>query len=329
MDLVDRMLAGDRLALSKLITMVENRSGELPRVMERIYPHTGRAFTIGITGPPGAGKSTIVDKLARRFRDMDKTVGIVAVDPSSPFSGGALLGDRIRMSQHATDTGVFIRSLGSRGSHGGLSRATKEVALLYDAFGKDFVIVETVGVGQTELDIMGLADTTVVVFVPESGDTIQTMKAGLTEIADVFVVNKSDRDGADKIYREIKLMVEMGLKRDGGWQIPVISTVANMGEGMEDLEKAILEHRESLKLRVRPPEEKAGIIKEELTELLAELFRERVDRDLDGLFERHQAALLNGKTNPYSVALHLLDSGELYDWLWRASGGADKNGGEK
>ena len=310
------MLKGDNRALAKLITMVESRSRDLPRVMERIYPHTGRAYKIGITGPPGAGKSTIVDKLTKLLREREKTVGIVAVDPSSPFSGGALLGDRIRMTQHAVDPGVFIRSLGSRGSHGGLSRATREVAKLYDAFGMDFVIVETVGVGQTELDIMSLADTTVVVFVPESGDTIQTMKAGLTEIADVFLVNKSDREGADNILRELKLMVEMNQDKSDGWRIPILSSVALRDRGMEELLDTVLKHREHRKGLTRTPEEAARALRRELADLIVQEFKERMLQSLDGgLFDAYEKDLIEGKTNPYRVVMDILDDPKLFHSL--------------
>src|SRR5947209_8431491 len=190
------MLGGDRVALARLMTLVENRAPGLPALMSRLHPHTGGAHVIGVTGPPGAGKSTLTDRITARLRAAGHRVGIVAVDPTSPFSGGAVLGDRIRMQAHFLDPGVFIRSLASRGSHGGVARPTRDVIRLLDAYGMDRVLVETVGVGQTELDVMRLADTTVVVLVPEAGDAVQVMKAGLLEIADLFLVNKADREGA-------------------------------------------------------------------------------------------------------------------------------------
>jgi len=199
-ELVRKMLAGSTQSLARLITMVEREAPEVPQIMSLIYPHLGRAYLVGITGPPGGGKSTLVDRLTAVMRSGDFSVGILAADPTSPFSGGALLGDRIRMQQHYLDKGVFIRSMATRGSRGGLPRAARGVIKLLDAFGKDFVLVETVGVGQTELDIMEATDTTVVVLVPEAGDAIQTLKAGLLEIADIFVVNKADRGGGPIIW---------------------------------------------------------------------------------------------------------------------------------
>ena len=211
-----RFDSGEMRALAQLITMVENRAPESSAIIERIYPKTGRAQVVGITGPPGAGKSTMVNRLIAKYRALGKKIAILAIDPSSPFSGGAVLGDRVRMTDHYKDPGVYIRSLSSRGSHGGLSRAAREIVKLLDAYGSDVIIIETVGVGQTELSIMDLADTTVVVTVPEGGDGVQVMKAGLNEIADVFVVNKADREGADRMKAELELNVHLRLGATDG-----------------------------------------------------------------------------------------------------------------
>src|SRR2546428_414362 len=207
--LVERMLARDRTALARLMTLVENRAPELPAIMSRIYARTGHAHVIGVTGPPGAGKSTLTDRLTAHLRAAERRVGIVAVDPSSPFSGGAVLGDRNRMQGHFLDPGVFIRSLSTRGSHGGLARATRDMIRLLDAFGVDHVIVETVGVGQTELDVMRLADTVLVVLVPEAGGAVQGMKAGLLEVADVFVVTQGGREGAERVHSQLLQMLHL------------------------------------------------------------------------------------------------------------------------
>ena len=244
--LLDQMLSGDRLALSRLISQVEARSSNLVSIMTKVQERCGHAAKIGVTGPPGAGKSTLTDKLIGHFRKKGRKVGVLAIDPSSPFSGGAVLGDRIRMQEHAGDDGVFIRSLGSRGNHGGISRATREVVKLFDAFGMDEIIVETVGVGQTELDIMEIVDTTIVLVTPESGDAVQTLKAGILEIADVFAVNKCDRDGAPMMQAELKAMMELG-GRNAGWTPPVLLVQANKGQGVTELLQAVDEHRAYLK----------------------------------------------------------------------------------
>src|SRR5258708_1115431 len=243
--LLTRFDAGEMRALAQLITMVENRAPESSAIIERIYAKTGHAQVVGITGPPGAGKSTLVNRLIAKYRALGKKMAILAIDPSSPFSGGAVLGDRVRMTDHYKDAGVYIRSLASRGSHGGLSRAAREIVKLLDAYGYDLIIIETVGVGQTELAIMDLADTTVVVTVPEAGDGVQVMKAGLNEIADIFVVNKADREGADRIKAELELSVH--LRGGDGWRAPVLLTQAAIDRGIDKLVEAIATHREHLR----------------------------------------------------------------------------------
>ncbi len=241
--LITRFRSGDRRACGQIISLVENNLPEGALLLNRLYPLMGRAYRIGITGPPGAGKSTLVEKLALALRRSGETVGIVAVDPTSPFSGGAVLGDRVRMGGLFTDPGVYIRSMATRGSLGGLARKTKEVCDVLDAFGKNYLIIETVGVGQMELDIAEAADSTVVVLVPESGDAIQTLKAGLMEIGEIYCVNKSDREGADRMALEIRAMLEMRAKNDG-WFPPVVKTIATTGAGVDELLQGVISHRQ-------------------------------------------------------------------------------------
>jgi LAO/AO transport system kinase len=251
-DLVRRMLDGDRLALARLITRVENRMPDVPDIMRAIHERTGRAYVLGITGPPGAGKSTLVDRVTSRLRAEPVPVGVIAVDPSSPFTGGAVLGDRIRMQAHTLDPDVFIRSMATRGSLGGLARATGDVIKLMDAFGFPWIIIETVGVGQTELDIIRQADTTVVTLVPESGDSIQAMKAGLMEVADIFVVNKADRDGAHALMAELRFSVHLHYTSGGGtkdvdWEVPVLAAQAANDVGIDALLEQVRKHRSGVR----------------------------------------------------------------------------------
>lgn len=333
-ELLDRFRAGQRVALARAMSIVEDGRPGFERLLHALHPAMGRAQRVGLTGPPGAGKSTLTSRLAQAYRARGETVGIVAVDPSSPFTGGALLGDRIRMTNVSTDAGVFIRSMATRGALGGLATTTKEVADLLDAYGFQRVLMETVGVGQSELDIARTADTSVVVLVPESGDSIQAMKAGLMEIADVFVINKADRPGADRLAQELEVMLHMRLgegapaaaghhgvslrtvqraareraaeaaAETGGWAIPVIKTVAQSGEGLDELLRTLDAHRVYL--------EASGALSVRRRARLAERVRAVVERRLqrlawrdgsgEALLEAALPALEAGETSPYEVA---------------------------
>lgn len=305
--LVDRMLAGDQRSLAHLISRIEQDHADVPAIMQRLYPELGRAYCLGITGPTGAGKSTVTDKLTAHVRQLGMTVGIIAVDPTSPFSGGAVLGDRIRMQQHYLDDGVFIRSMATRGRHGGLSHTAKGVIKLLDAFGQDIIIVETVGVGQTELDIVEAADTTVVLLVPEAGDTVQAMKAGLMEIADVFAVNKADRDGADRMLMELRMLAHMNAATDG-WEIPVLATQAHVNVGVAELYDAIQQHHTRLQDTGQLTERRRAHRRRELLDLLQHRLLssvlERLDHDsaLHALVDQVQDAALD----PYTAAQQIL-----------------------
>jgi len=310
--LVERMLSGDRLALARLITHVENRTAAVPAIMKAVHPRAAHAYVAGVTGPPGAGKSTVVDRLTAALRAEGQTVGIIAVDPSSPFTGGAVLGDRIRMQAHALDAGVFIRSMATRGSLGGLARATGEAAKLLSAFGHDWVLIETVGVGQTELDIMKIADTTVVVLVPESGDAIQTMKAGLMEAADLFAVNKADRAGAPALMAELKFAAHLHYasavsRKDVDWEIPVLSLEAQNAVGVAELLAEIRRHRAALTASGAFAARRRERARQELEALLVDAFRARVDHGLStGRFAAVFDEVVAGTRDPYSAAAAIL-----------------------
>lgn len=244
-EVADRLLAGEIAAGARAIRWLDDRDLRGAQVLAAIYPHTGRAQVVGVTGPPGAGKSTLTDMLVTEWRRLGRRVAVVAVDPSSPFTGGAILGDRVRMARHALDQGVFIRSLGTRGQAGGLSRSTQDAALVFDAMGYDIVIVETVGVGQDEIDVVNLAHTTVIVAVPGLGDEIQAVKAGLMEAGEIFVVNKADRDGFDATWRQMELMLHLRAQAvsDLRWDVPLLQATATKGEGAAEIVSAIEAHR--------------------------------------------------------------------------------------
>ena len=338
MDIAKELLAGNRLALSRAITVIENEYPEANDIMKELYTQTGHAYVVGITGPPGAGKSTMTDKIARAYRKKGMTVGIVAVDPSSPFTGGAILGDRIRMDDLTLDKGVFIRSMGTRGSLGGLSHKTADVVKAMDAFGKDIIIVETVGVGQSEVDIVKAADTTMVILIPGMGDDIQAIKAGILEIGDLFVINKSDLDGADKVVREINMMLDLdaGSMRiaktatqkaledqfhhlsvapkaeeaaPGYWRPPVHKVVAMQNEGIEELVELVGKHRAFIEKNGELTRRRTKRAKDEMLDILNARINYRIKRQIveNGRLDAYVESFRKHETDPYTVVGELME----------------------
>ena len=304
MSLAKLILQGDIRAASRLMRDIDDRVPSALETLKELYPNTGRAYIIGITGPPGSGKSTLVDKMIDILRKDGKSVGIVAVDPTSPFSGGAILGDRIRMQRHATDEGVFIRSLATRGCLGGLTRSTQDIINVMDAMGKDIILVETVGVGQDEVEVVNTAHTSIVVLVPGLGDDIQAIKAGIIEIGDLFVINKSDREGGDKMERDLRMVLEMGRRRDDSWEPLIYKTEAISGKGVFELVYGIYRHKQALeqsqglekKLRERTKTTFLEILR---TEVMSR-FIEKMEKE--GEWDKIIDDLMYRRIDPYSMA---------------------------
>jgi len=303
MDFLKKLLKRDKLAIARTITAVENSNNS--EILEEIFPYTGKAYNIGVTGPPGAGKSTLVNTIVQKLLEENKKIGIIAVDPTSPFSGGAFLGDRIRMTDLALKENVFIRSMATRGSLGGLSQKTKDVALVLDASGMDYILIETIGVGQVELDIAQVCDTTIVVFVPESGDSIQAMKAGLLEVADILVVNKGDREGCDSLILELKFAFELR-EQKLGWHFPVLKTIATESKGIEELISAIKSHKKYLESSGKFEEDRKAKLALRIDELIEEKIKshlkefsswrngDQLEQLIDKVYQR--------KLTPYHIA---------------------------
>ena len=319
-DAVEKIIAGDVRAVARLIRDIDDGIPEVRETLKALYAHTGRGYVIGITGAPGVGKSTLVDQMISHLRKREKTVGVLAVDPTSPFSGGAILGDRIRMQRHSLDEGVFIRSLATRGHFGGLTQSTRSAIAVLDAMGKDYIIVETVGVGQDEVDIVRSAQTTVIVTVPGMGDDIQAIKAGILEVGDIFVINKADRNGAEKTMSELRQMIEMGESRygEGRWRPPILKAEAVFDKGVAELLEEVEGHRrflsefpEGLNLEIR---------RQRVQQELSEMVKNRIVQEIfarlteSGEFEMAVESILTGKTDPYTACddliLHRLDPPE-------------------
>jgi len=298
---IEQLRAGDARALARAISVVENHSPGWSELLKAVFPHSGHARILGLTGPPGAGKSTLVDQLAHYYRKDGQSIGIIAVDPTSPYTGGAILGDRIRMQEHSSDSGIYIRSMATRGSLGGLARTTADVSTILDASGRDLIMIETVGVGQDEVDIVRLADITVVILVPGMGDDVQTIKAGIMEIADIFVIKKSDREGAERVEREIRALQSLAVRTDN-WTASIVKTVAMEGIGIPELAAAIREYenhlqRENLMLKRNIQNWQARLI-----EMLRDAMLEKVQKQMgDGEMAEYAAEVAQHKRDPYTL----------------------------
>ena len=298
---IEPLRSGDVRTLARAISTVENHAPGWSDLLKALFPHTGKARILGLTGAPGAGKSTLVDQLARLYRKQNRTVGIVAVDPTSPYTGGAILGDRIRMQEHFSDPGIYIRSMATRGSLGGLARTTADVTTVLDASGRDVILIETVGVGQDEVDIVRLADITVVILVPGMGDDVQTIKAGIMEIADIFVINKSDREGAERVEREIRALQSLATRNDG-WTPPIVKTVASEGVGVPELAVSIANYEAYLLKENLAFKKSVHNWQERLVEMLRDVMLEKAREQLgDGKVSRLAAEVAEHKRDPYTL----------------------------
>jgi LAO/AO transport system kinase len=304
--LIDQLRAGDARALARAISTVENRATGWSELLKALFPHSGQARILGLTGPPGAGKSTLVDQLARHYRKQNHTVGIIAVDPTSPYTGGAILGDRIRMQEHFSDPGIYIRSMATRGSLGGLARTTVDVATVLDAAGRDLIMIETVGVGQDEVDIVRLADITVVILVPGMGDDVQSIKAGIMEIADIFVINKSDREGAERVEREIRALQSLAVRSDN-WTPPIVKTVASEGAGIADLAAAIRDYEAYLEKENLISQKKVQNWQDRLIEMLRDALLEKAREQLgNGAVAGYAAEVAEHRRDPYELVEEIM-----------------------